>query len=141
MARKLRVLGFDTLYWRAGSLEQAAKAAIAEGRVLLTRSHRMKESGGELRVLIVEANDPGAQIHEVLARLNLSADPGRFFSLCLLCNAELEAIGKEEAEGRVPDFIYRSYDSFHACPRCRRVYWPGSHYVRMEKFLTEEFRK
>jgi uncharacterized protein with PIN domain len=54
-----------------------------------------------------------------------------------MCNEILLSVSKEEVEGKVPDFIYRSYDSFHACPRCRRVFWPGTHLQRMKRELGE----
>ncbi len=49
LARKLRALGFDTVYWRGGKLEEAAKVAAAEGRVLLTRSRRVQKGGRGFR--------------------------------------------------------------------------------------------
>jgi uncharacterized protein with PIN domain len=117
LAKKLRVLGFDALDWKGGNLEGAAKAAFAGGSVLLTRSRRVPEKLEGLQVLVVEANDPKEQIQEVFSKLDLLA------------------IAKEEVEGRVPDFIYRSYNSFHVCPSCHRIYWPGTHFQRMKKAM------
>jgi uncharacterized protein with PIN domain len=133
LARKLRVLGFDAVYWGGGNLEGACQAALLEGRVLLTRSRKIREKSGDLRVLVIEANDPREQIRETLSKLQLQPAAEKFFSRCLMCNQDLLSISKEEAEGKVPDFIYRSYDSFHACPRCHRLYWPGTHLQRMKK--------
>ena len=92
---------------------------------------------GDLRVVTIQANDPREQVKEVLEALQLRPEEERYFSRCLLCNEELESIAKEGVEGRVPDFIYQSYDTFHACPRCRRIYWPGSHLQRMKKELEK----
>jgi len=135
LAKKLRVLGFDSLYWRGGNLEEAAKAAFAGGRVLLTRSRRVPEKLEGLQVLVVEANDPKEQIQEVFSKLDLRPEAGLFFSRCLMCNQALLAIAKEEVEGKVPDFIYRSYHFFHICPSCHRIYWPGTHLERMKKTM------
>lgn len=136
LARKLRVLGFDTLYWRGGNLTGAVATALSERRVLLTRSRRLHEIPGDLRMIVVEANDPLAQIQEVVARLHLEPDAARLFCRCLLCNEELRPLGREEAEGKVPEFIYRAYEIFHICPRCGRIYWPGTHFDRMKKDLA-----
>ena len=81
----------------------------------------------------MEADSPREQVREVLAKTPLEPSEEKYFSRCLLCNEILLPVPKEEVEGRVPDFIYRAYDSFHACPRCRRVYWPGTHLQRMKK--------
>jgi uncharacterized protein with PIN domain len=136
LAKKLRALGFDVAYWGGGQLEEAARAASAEGRMLLTRSRRIPEVGLEPQITILEVDDPREQVREVLAKLKLEPPADQFFSRCLMCNEILLPVAKEEIEGRVPDFIYRSYDSFHLCPRCRRVYWPGTHLQRMKKELA-----
>lgn len=133
LAKKLRVLGLDVVYWGGGNPEGALKAAAAEGRALLTRSRRVRGKTGGLPIHVVEANDPREQILEVLSAFELRPESNQFFSRCLMCNEALVPIPKEEAEGKVPDFIHRTYDSFHICPRCHRIYWPGTHFQRMKK--------
>jgi uncharacterized protein with PIN domain len=135
LARKLRALGFDVVYWGGGQVEEAARAAAAGGRMFLTRSRRALGEGPGLQVTVVEADDPREQTREVLAKLRLEPPAEGLFSRCLKCNETLVAASKEEVEGRVPDFIFRSYDSFHVCPRCHRVYWPGTHLQRMRREL------
>jgi len=137
LAKKLRLLGLDVADWREGKLLQAAEKAKAEERILLTRSRRIKEEEIGIQIFMVDANDPRQQAREVLTKLGVKPKPEEYFSRCLRCNEELWAIAKEEAQGGVPDFIYRLYDSFHRCPRCRRIYWPGSHLERMKKDLIK----
>jgi len=137
LARKLRVLGFDAMFWRGGNLEEAIKAAATEDRLLLTRSRRTPEKTGNVRILVIEANDPREQIREVLAKLKIQPMDDQFFSRCLMCNEALHPVAKEETEGRVPDFIYRLYDTFHMCGRCRRIYWPGTHFRRMREEMAK----
>ena len=136
LARKLRALGFDVVYWGGGCVEEAAQAALAESRMFLTRSRKRVGKEAGLQVTVIEADDPREQIREVLLKLRLKPPADRFFSRCLMCNETLLPLPKEDVEGRVPDFIYRSYDSFHVCPRCRRVYWPGTHLQRMRRELV-----
>lgn len=133
LARKLRILGFDALYWRGGNLGGALEAARREGRVLLTRSRKVREKPEDLEMIVIEANDPGDQLRELAGKVPLRADAEKFFRRCLLCNEELRPLNREEAQGRVPDFILQTYRVFHACPRCRRVYWPGTHYQKMKR--------
>jgi len=133
LARKLRILGFDALYWRGGNLDGAMKAARSEGRLLLTRSRKTEGKAEGLNVVVIEANDPKEQLREIVKKLSLETGEEKFFRRCLLCNEELRSLDRKEAEGRVPDFILQSYQVFHACPRCQRIYWPGTHYERMKK--------
>jgi len=136
LAKKLRALGFDVVYWGEGQIEEAARAALADGRMFLTRSRRIPPLGEGLLVTILEANSPREQVREVLQKLGLEAPEEKYFSRCLLCNERLHPVPKGEVEGRVPDFIFRGYDSFHICPRCRRVYWPGTHLEKMKKEVS-----
>jgi uncharacterized protein with PIN domain len=135
LARKLRILGYDTLYWR-GNVAGAAEAARSERRVLLTRSRKLPGNPEDLEAVIVEADDPREQLQEIVKKLHLKVEDARFFRRCLLCNEELQPVGKEEAEGRVPDFILQSYTVFHGCPGCGRIYWPGTHNTRMRKEMA-----
>ena len=133
LARKLRILGFDALYWQGGNLGGAMDVARSEGRVLLTRSRKVQGKAEGVGVVVVEANDPRDQLREIVRKLSLDQGNEKFFRRCLLCNEELQLLDQAEAEGRVPDFILQAYKVFHACPRCRRVYWPGTHYKRMKQ--------
>jgi hypothetical protein len=136
LARKLRALGFDVASLGGGQLEEAATTAALEGRLLLTRSRRLPEARKAPEVLVLEADNPREQVREVLEKLNLEPNAEELFSRCILCNERLVSVPKPEVEGRVPDFIHRTYDSFHVCPRCARVYWPGTHFLRMEKEIA-----
>ncbi len=137
LCRKLRALGFDVLYWSAGPTAEAARIAQREDRCLLTRSHKLPEEIAGLKFIIIEENDPRKQIAELFSKLSLKLQEENILSRCLLCNELLEPLPKEEVEGKVPDFIFRLYDSFHSCPRCQRIYWPGTHWEKMKKELAK----
>ncbi|HSR12370.1 MAG TPA: Mut7-C RNAse domain-containing protein [Thermodesulfobacteriota bacterium] len=133
LARKLRAMGFDVVSFERGELEEAAVIAVSEGRILLTRSRRAPKSFQGLTAMTLRSDHPEEQAREVLAEFGLEAPAENFFTRCLVCNVILKPLAKEEVEGRVPDFVYRGYETFHTCPRCRRVYWPGTHLQRMKQ--------
>lgn len=139
LCRKLRTLGFDVVYWSGGPTAEAARFAQSENRYLLTRSHKIPPEFKELKFLIVQENDPPKQVQELFSKLSLKLEEENIFSRCLLCNEPLKKMLKEEVAGRVPDFIFRLYDTFHSCPRCQRIYWPGTHWERMKKELAKIF--
>lgn len=141
LAKKLRALGFDVGYSGGASLEQAAEAALSEGRIFLTRSRRLSKRGTDLQVTVIEADHPAEQVKEVLEKLGLDPKAEEFFSRCLICNEKLQEVSKKKVEGRVPDFILQMYHEFHICPRCQRIYWPGTHLERMRKHVEETLAK
>jgi len=137
LVKILRLFGYDVRYISGGTREDLRRGMKDEGRILLTRNRRQAEEWGDLRVVTVQANLPREQVREVLEALQLRPAEEHYFSRCLLCNEKLTTISKEEAEGKVPDFIFQSYDRFHTCPRCARIFWPGSHLQRVIKELEK----
>jgi hypothetical protein len=79
-------------------------------------------------------------LKEVVQKGTLSLDGEKLYSRCLLCNDPIDAIPREEAEGKVPDFIFSQQRGFYRCPKCRRIYWQGSHLGNMAK-KVEDLRR
>jgi uncharacterized protein with PIN domain len=136
LAKWLRVLGYDVVY-----LKEAAQREILEnlqaGRTLLTRNRRAQSWQGKGRVFLVKDNDPKIQLREVVKGLRLVEADGAIFSRCLNCNRPLDAVMREEVREEVPDYIYQRQKEFHRCIDCGKVYWHGSHAVRMRQQLRE----
>jgi uncharacterized protein with PIN domain len=98
LARWLRLMGYDTLYWREGSDAALAERARAEGRLLLTRDHQLAGRRG-VKALLVTAETLDEQLAEVRAALGGRPRP---FTRCPECNERLEELAHEAARAR-PD--------------------------------------
>ena len=85
--------------------------------------------------MILTSDDLTAQLTEICRRLHLAPEDWEPLRRCSRCNAILEPIPPEQAEGRVPDFISQSQRQFLECPKCRRVFWEGSHQARIRQRL------
>jgi uncharacterized protein with PIN domain len=137
LARLLRMLGFDSHY--DNSLEDAALCRLAreQGRIILTRDRELLKRKEVTHAYWVRSHDPTRQLVEVLRRFDLQR-AARPFSRCLRCNLPLRRISPEEARPAVPEYVGRSYRSFSRCPGCGRIYWRGSHWKHMKRFLSAE---
>lgn len=136
LAVYLRLLGFDTNYQNYYQDDELARIAQQEYRLLLTRDRGLlKRSIIEFGYCVREL-DPKLQIVEVLRRYSLYEfiQP---FKRCLRCNGLLESIKKEEVLDRLQPLTRIYFDEFHKCPDCNQIYWKGSHYKKMVKFLNE----
>ena len=127
LTKWLRILGFDTIYYRRNIDRNFLRKAEREGRVVLTRKKDMANRSFSGRMIIVNENLVQHQMKEVIRKLLLKPDPDNFFSICLKCNRELKEVSKKEVEGIVPDYVSESYNDFRVCPECRNVFWPGTH--------------
>ncbi|NIS60378.1 MAG: hypothetical protein GTO13_06690 [Proteobacteria bacterium] len=135
LARWLRILGYDTLYWRGNDWQ--ALVEKGRGRIFLTRTMRLPHRGNFRRITLVREDNPDLQLRNVIRELGLKIDEHRLFSRCIICNRQLGKIPKEDVEGRVPAFIFSTYSEFHSCPGCSRIYWKGTHQENMRKKVLE----
>jgi uncharacterized protein with PIN domain len=136
LASYLRLLGFDTAYRNNYSDTDLALLSSNENRILLTRDRGLLKRSMVTYGYCVRDTDPERQLIEVIRRFDLShvCSP---FNRCLSCNALLEPVSKEAISDRLPPKVRQHYDEFHICRTCDRVYWKGSHYERMQQFISE----
>lgn len=135
LAKYLRLLGFDTLYFTNIDDNEIIDIAKKEKRVVLTKDRRLCERIKDICYL-VKSKGPKEQIREVAKEFNLKKD-AKPFTRCLKDNALLEKVEKEKILDRLPPKVKIFYDDFKICPLCHQLYWLGSHYERMKKFMDE----
>jgi uncharacterized protein len=136
LARLLRMLGFDTLFRNDFADEEIRMLGACEGRVVLTRDRELLKARSITHGCFVHALRPQAQLREVVERLQLAGSV-KPFTRCLHCNLPLSPIPKEAVEERLPPMVAALHQRFHWCEGCDRVYWEGSHWVRMREMLGD----
>ena len=144
LARWLRLLGHDTLYFPAIEDSLLLRIAREEQRILLTRDTRLVKVRGLTNYLLLKENDPFRQLQVVITSFGL-VPPGKpietvlspGLSRCSLCNAVLEHVTKEEAGNAVPEYVLMTVERIKKCPRCDKYYWEGTHQEKMKKKLRE----
>ena len=140
LAKWLRILGYDTVYWRADDPEGILRRARDEGRTLVTKDTKLFKAKGAAEALLIREDNPFRQLKEVVRHFRVPVNRGMLFSRCLACNALLERIDPDEAKGAVPDHIYHTHQEFSRCPLCHKVYWAGTHYGQMTR-VVERLQK
>jgi len=139
LAAYLRMLGFDTFYRSCFDDVEIAAVSAEEGRVLLTRDRGLLKRGNVTQGYWLRETDSRRQAAEIVARYAL-ARAIRPFTRCMACNEKLVDVPKALILDRLPPRTAALYDEFRQCPRCRRVYWKGSHYRRMEQWIATLLR-
>ena len=134
LAKWLRIYGVDAAYYGCnGGDEELMSRAANEGRVIITRDRELFLRCGKagLRAIYMPTTDLQEQLDRAVQELGV--DGSRALTRCIICNVELDAVGKEDVKGRVPERVYHTYDEFYLCRVCGRIYWPGTHYRNMEE--------
>jgi len=131
------MLGYDTIFDRYLDDAELVAIGLKDGRVLLTRDTqimlRRVIANGELRAILTPEADPAQQMRRVIAQMKLNRE--REFTLCLECNEPLVPKSKEEVEGLVPPYVFKTQSQYFQCSRCERIYWRGTHWQHMREVL------
>lgn len=129
LGRWLRLLGQDVAIpagERDGALLCQAKA---ERRTIITRDRGLFQAarGRGLSCLLINSSKLSDQLAETAqVGLPLLLDPQR----CTMCNGPLDVVD-EVAEGEMPG------RKRWRCRSCRKLYWVGGHWQKMESMLEE----
>jgi uncharacterized protein with PIN domain len=133
LAKWLKILGFDVLFFSKAADRDLIDIARREGRVLLTRDTGLIEKTKKQKSRLFVASDRWEdQLVQVLDEFGLWDDI-RPNSRCIECNRALKALSKSRARNLVTPFVLEHAESFALCPGCGRVFWQGTHYGDMEK--------
>lgn len=135
LARRLRLVGFDTVWdptWTDGDL---ARISADESRILLTRDRGLLKRRAVTHGLFIRDDEPDEQLLDVIRRLDLS-ERIRPFTLCPNCNGSLVEVAKERVEDRLPPVTRDRVDRFKECQVCGRLYWRGAHHVHIEELIS-----
>ncbi len=136
LVKYLRMLGFDTLYDRHYNDDQLVEIALSEKRILLTRDKMLAKRKCLERVLLIISTSPGIQAKQVIKDLDLKAMVS-LFCRCLVCNTLLDEAVSNELTLNIPERIKDNVKNFRYCVTCRRVYWEGSHVIRMKELVAD----
>ena len=139
LAAYLRLLGFDTVYRNDCDDPELVRISVGEGRILLTRDRGLLARRAVTHGYEVRRTGPRLQLAEVVGRFDLRRQAAPF-SRCLACNDRPRPVAKEAVLERLPPRIREEQDEIRLCPGCDRLFWKGSHYRRMRRFVEAVLR-
>ena len=140
LAKWLRIMGYDTVFFDDIDDSRMVAKALAESRVILTRDTEIMKRGlvtsGRLKAILISSEEPEKQMRQVIKTLNLDCQ-FRPFALCLECNQPLVEKNKDQVKDRVPPYVFQTKSQYVECPACHRIYWRGTHWQAMTKKLKK----
>ena len=134
LAAYLRMLGFDTAYRNCFTDDELVKVSAKQHRILLTRDRGVLKHSVVTHGYWLRETDSRRQAEEIIRRFDLlrAIQP---FTRCMACNGVLEPVSKDQVREQLPPRTAELYDEFRQCPQCGRLYWKGSHYTRMQRWI------
>ena len=134
LVKLLRMCGFDAIYSNKYTDHDIAELANGEKRIVLTRDRRLLKHGTITHGYWVRSTDPDQQIYEVIRRFDLFPIV-KPFNRCLECNGLIKPVEKDEILDQLEPKTIQYFNEFYQCLVCKKIYWKGSHYEHMSKFL------
>ena len=127
LARWLRILGHDVVYFRKIEDADLVELAGREGRILLTRDTRLVRRRAAREAVLIESPYLEQQLRQLARRDGAGLLAPGLCRRCLECNEPTLAVEKHAVKDRVPPYVFRTQSRFRECPACRRIYWSASH--------------
>ena len=137
LAKKLRLLGFDTFYRNNLNDDEIVKISVDEKRIILTRDLGILKYSNVTHGYWIRSDDPKIQLNEVIERLQLR-NLFKPFTRCSQCNGQLKRVSKALLKGRIPDDTLRYYKTFWECNGCKQIYWEGSHFDKIIDWIEKK---
>ena len=139
VARWLRMLGYDTLYFKKIEDWKILSMALRDERVILTRDHglcnRARKKGAKCLLLEQDTMEERLAYISMKTGIRLYMDLER--SRCPICNYELVKVDRETVKNKVPRRVYEKHNDFWYCRKCGKVYWIGKHWKGIEETLKK----
>ena len=140
LAKKLRLLGYDTFYSSSINDNEIIIMAKKQERILLTKDRLLVQLSqkNEIRTVTILYEDELDQFRQIKEKVSLDrfAIEGKN-SRCVNCNGKLLQIKNEKIIGKVPNGVTRNFNEFWECKECKKIYWEGTHIKNLQKFVSE----
>ncbi len=136
IVKYMRALGLDVYYDASLLPREIIRISKRENRTILTKSRKLLKFRDVTHGIFIRAGTTVEQIRGIIDYLSLREfiEP---FSRCLQCNKPLVRVSKERILERIPPKTREFYDEYSYCKTCDRIYWKGTHYMKIKKVVDE----
>ncbi|MDE1766128.1 MAG: Mut7-C RNAse domain-containing protein [Thaumarchaeota archaeon] len=140
LARRLRVLGYDSKYESSIEDSDLIRMADKQRRIIVTKDENLSKNAEKIGIttVLIRGNDEIEQIVQVATKINISnfaIDSNS--SKCVDCNGKIESIDKIRIMDKVPPGIYERQEKFWICRDCKKLYWEGTHFEKLQEFVQK----
>ena len=140
IAKKLRLLGYDSEYFSGIDDDELISKAKNENRILLSKDEPLMKKAEKEAVSFIHIKNESEleQLVQIFKNFNLSkVVVSGNTARCTECNGALETIEKDLILDKVPKGVLEKINDFWKCTNCNKIYWEGTHIERLQKFVDE----
>ena len=140
IAKKLRLLGYDSVYSSDIEDDELISIAKKQNRIMITKDVQLAKKAvkQQIETIHITKSDEIDQFCQIKEKINL----GKFTieassSRCPVCNGTLIKIEKKLVKDHVPDGVLENTEDFWKCSDCNKIYWQGTHIQNLQKFTEK----
>jgi hypothetical protein len=138
IAKKLRLLGYDSQYFSDIDDEKLMDTARKEKRIIISKDEELIKKARKLdmKPIHITKKEEIEQFFEIINNVGLkiiqiNGDTAR----CPKCNSLTKSVYKNNVKEKIPQGVLRSNDKFWTCVYCNQVYWEGTHIKNLQEFV------
>ena len=136
IVRCMRTLGLDVYFDPSMSSRDIIGVSCSEHRIILTKSRKLLKFKEVSHGILIRPGTTTEQVIKIIDDLDIRKQI-KPFTICLVCGFLLERVSKEQIEDRIPPKTKAFCDEYAYCRKCDKIYWKGTHYIRMKKRIDE----
>lgn len=141
VARWLRLMGHSAVYINDLKDNDLLETAYREGRMILTRDLALyrKACSRGIQATLVKGPTHAESLAWLSNKLGLKLEAEAVGSRCPKCGSLIRKVPRETLRTNLHSTTLIRYQEFWQClnPACRKIYWKGSHWTKIEKTLAE----
>lgn len=138
IAKKLRILGYDSVYSSSIDDFKLIREASKNRWIIVTKDEQLANLAKQKiqSCVLITSNNEIEQMLQIFKKLGLKkAIIDASTSRCPLCNGTLVKIEKDLICKKIPKGIFNKIEDFWFCSNCKKIYWHGSHIDNLQEFV------
>jgi len=145
IAKKLRILGFDTIYILSSANDrEILDLLINTKRILLTSDKELfyRSKQYKYNSIFINKKTEIENLITIFSYLEIKfIDPHLIYNRCSICNDKLQVVENPDLiKNQVYQTIFKINKEFYRCKKCNKLYWHGSH-IKNIIILIEKINK
>ena len=140
IAKKLRLIGYDTKYSSDIDDDSLIDSAKKEGRIIISKDNELvnKAVNSNVKSIFLQKSSEDDQLFEIASKTNIKklvidGDSAR----CPKCNFFTIPIQKNSIRNEIPEGVLEFNNKFWKCERCNQIYWEGTHIKNLKKLICK----
>lgn len=138
IARKLRLLGYDTKYFLDIDDKKLIDTAIKEKRIIISKDNELilRAQKYNLQVIHITKQKQIEQFFEIMNKVHLkNFKINGNVARCTKCNSLTEPIDKSNYKEKIPLGVFNFNENYWRCKSCEKIYWEGTHIKNLQVFV------